>query len=596
MHAIDPTFLLALKKQLNERYVPHLPALLGKHVGEVLLKKQLSRAFAAFVLHRRLGIKPQTAAASVVDDYGDRGLDAIYYDEGARTLHLIQTKLRESEPFQQEDAYAFCDGIRRLLKHDFDSFNAHVKARAVQLENALDSCSHIKLTVAFVGNGISQAATEALDQLTGDEDLAEERFVKRIDLFPAEAVVAELRAEQSYAQVDAKLGLHQHSKVEEPRTTYFGLIRLQDLVDLHVKYGKALYDRNIRFYLGTTRSDVNKAIMNTLKERPRDFFYLNNGVTAVCDTVDPKAKKAGEQRLEVRGLSIINGAQTVATAAEFAGQAGSAGIDGARVMFTLIRAKADGEFGRTVTRARNHQNPFDQSSFAALDDAQERMRQDMALLGFDYRYRPETFIVEGGLLITLEEVIRALAVIHKDPRYAVRLKGDAPSLMDPYGPTYKELLATAPPVVQIVSAVQCVRVIRRVIASAEKSAYGQERLIYRHGVHCTTAIMMKRLLNRLKAAAEPIGESELAAVISAPLDTLRQQVADRFKAMALLRGPLAFFRNQSDAIELQVSVMTQNFALQADPAIEAIKKTSGSSELFPRQKLVEYLLSRAPQV
>src|SRR3546814_6407705 len=89
-----------------------------------------------------------------------------------------------------------------------------------------------------------------------------------------------------------------------------GIARLSDLVALHREKGKALYERNIRYFLGSSRSDVNNAIKATLHDDPASFFYLNNGVTAVCDLFEPKANRNGVKKFKVRGLSIINGAQT----------------------------------------------------------------------------------------------------------------------------------------------------------------------------------------------------------------------------------------------------------------------------------------------
>jgi hypothetical protein len=144
MAALEPQYMTILKKALAERFVPSLPPLLDttKPAAEQQAK-QLSRAFSAFVLHKLLDITPQAAAASVVDDFNDKGIDAIHYDATTETLYLLQTKLKESEQFKQEDALPFCEGIRLLLKQDFAAFNANVQARQADIESALDSCSHI---------------------------------------------------------------------------------------------------------------------------------------------------------------------------------------------------------------------------------------------------------------------------------------------------------------------------------------------------------------------------------------------------------------------------------------------------------------------
>ena len=140
MAALEPQHMTVLKKILAERFVPFLPPLLGAAKPEDQAAKQLSRAFSAFALNKLLNITPKDAAASVVDDFNDKGLDAIHYHAPTETLYLLQTKLKESEQFKQDEAQSFCTGIRLLLKQDFNGFNGNVqnrkagRIRAVQRE------------------------------------------------------------------------------------------------------------------------------------------------------------------------------------------------------------------------------------------------------------------------------------------------------------------------------------------------------------------------------------------------------------------------------------------------------------------------------
>lgn len=205
MAALEPQYMTILKKALAERFVPSLPPLLDttKPAAEQQAK-QLSRAFSAFVLHKLLDITPQAAAASVVDDFNDKGIDAIHYDATTETLYLLQTKLKESEQFKQEDALPFCEGIRLLLKQDFAAFNANVQARQADIESALDSCSHIKLVVPYTGDGISKTASDALQALLDDEDLDEERLVKQVAYYTATEITRDLLAEQAYVLISAQ--------------------------------------------------------------------------------------------------------------------------------------------------------------------------------------------------------------------------------------------------------------------------------------------------------------------------------------------------------------------------------------------------------
>ncbi len=596
MAALEPQYMTILKQALAARFVPFLPPLLGNANPTDQAAKQLSRAFSAFALHKLLDITPQAAAASVVDDFNDKGIDAIHYHAPSETLYLLQTKLKESEQFKQEDALPFCEGIRLLLKQDFTAFNGNVQNRKADIEGALDTCCHIKLVVPYTGDGVSQTARDALQALLDDEDLDEERLIKQVEYYTAVEITRDLLAEQAYQPVHADVALQKHAKVEMPRTTYYGIARLADLVALHQVHGKALYERNIRYFLGSSKSDVNKAIKTTLHDCPADFFYLNNGVTAVCDLIEPKANKNGIKKFKVRGLSIINGAQTVASAAEFVRQHPGRSIDDAKVMLTLIKASADGQFGKSVTKARNHQNPVQTANFASLDENQERLRQEIGHLGFDYHYRPEALATGAGA-ITLDEALRALALQQNDPRYAVWLKTEPARLANPDSVEYQSLFTAGLSGALLVNAVLYHRAIRTLVVDYERNApaRSQERLIYRHGIHLITTVMMKRLRNRIRAAAV-IDAATIPALISQPLDQLRQQTFDLGEQRLILEGPLAYFRNQGNVTAFLTDLMETHFALAADPAIAPLRHIQNAADAYPRKRLIDYLSSRAPQL
>ena len=597
MAALEPQYMAILKKVLAERFVPSLPPLLdtSKPPAEQQAK-QLSQAFSAFALHKLLDITPQVATASVVDDFNDKGIDAIHYHAPSETLYLLQTKLKASEQFKQEDALPFCEGVRLLLRQEFTSFNANVQTRKAEIENALDACSHIKLVVPYTGDGVSKTASESLQSLLDDEDLDEERLHKQVIYYAAGDITRDLLAEQAYKPVPADIALQKHQKVETPRLTYYGIARLADLVALHEAHGKALYERNIRYFLGSGKSEVNKAIKASLHDAPDDFFYLNNGVTAVCDLIEPKATKNGVKKFKVRGLSIINGAQTVASAAEFVRQHPGKSLDDAKVMLTLIKAPADGPFGKRVTKARNHQNPVQTANFASLDETQERLRQEIAHLGFDYHFRPEA-VAAGAKPIALDEALKALASQQNDPRYTAWLKSEPARLADPDSVEYQVLFATSLTGAALVNAVLCHRTIRTLVVGYEQTAAArsQEKLIYRHAIHVITAVMMKRLRQRIHAAAV-IDPAVLPALISQPLDELRQQTFDLGRQRLTLQGPLAYFRNQSNLVTFLADLMETHFALATDPTVAHLRNVQNAAEVYPRKRLLDYLASRAPQL
>lgn len=385
--------------------------------------------------------------------------------------------------------------------------------------------------------------------------------------------------------------------VSEPRVTYFGLVELDDLVKLHIKHGKALYERNIRTFLGH-KTEVNTSIQQTLATKPKDFVYLNNGVTVLCEIIEPKGvkhAKGGRKQLRLRGLSVINGAQTIASSAKFMADNAGSDISGARVSLTLIKADADGEFGKSVTRARNHQNPVHFSNFAALDDEQERLRRDLAHFGFHYSYKAE--VADGAndpKRIRIDEAVQALAMLQLDPRYVVWLKKEPAQLLDTTSDRYKALFPSTLTAVQLANAVLLNRFVQSRVVTEGWRATGQERLAYKHGNYAIAWVLAKRI-RAVANSAVFIDEGKMAAALSTPFDQLRQLHWDKTRAQTVFKGPLALFRNQADVVPLLRAMSIEYFGLAGDPVIEQKAKQQTVGQSYP-EDLFAYLAKKAPQI
>ena len=252
MAALSPEYLTPLNKALEKDFVPQLPALLDTtEPQEQQKRKNLSRAFASFAIANLCGIGSKEAAESVVDDFDDHGVDAVYYHGASETLYVVQAKLKASEMFSQDEALAFCQGVRKLIAQDFTGFNAHVLNCQTELEDAVTSCSHIVLVIAHTGSGISAHASAAVADLLADESHGDERFKSPVTDYDAARVVADLQSAKAYPRVDAPLVLRLWDSQQEPRQTYFGFVSLVDLAKLYQKHGLALYAKNFGIHLGT---------------------------------------------------------------------------------------------------------------------------------------------------------------------------------------------------------------------------------------------------------------------------------------------------------------------------------------------------------
>lgn len=126
-------------------------------------------------------------------------------------------------------------------------------------------------------------------------------------------------------------------------------------------------------------------------------------------------------------------------------------------------------------------------------------------------------------------------------------------------------------------------------------ARSQERLIYRHGLHAITAVMMKRLRNRIGAAAV-IDPAVILALISQPLNQLRQQAFDLGRQRLTFEGPLAYFRKQGSVASFMADLMETHFALTADPVLPNLRNIHTVADAYPRKRLLDYLSGKVPQL
>lgn len=595
---MDPQYFALLEKALEDGYVPHLPPLLDQtKPADQQARKNLSRAFSAFALRAVMrdscDLSESDCSKAVVDDFEDNGIDCVYYYAASETLYVIQAKLRATETFDQDDALKFCEGLRQFLRQDFDTFNNHFKVRLNELVGAIENCSHIVLVIAHVGAGISKHADQTLKDFLSEEQTEDDRLVRLYVDFGAQQAIAALLAAKAPERVNATITLQKIKSVSIPRLTFFGTIDLRDLVKLHTLYGTALYEKNIRSYLGH-KTDVNKSMTDTLQSNPELFFYLNNGVTLLADTIEPKNVQSEGRTLKMRGVSVINGAQTIATAAEAQSANPPCDISKAKVMVTVIKADSDSAFGKEVTRARNHQNPVALSNFAALDDDQERLRRELAHLGFEYSYKAgASEAVHTAARIRLEEAVQALAMLHPDPRYAVWVKKEQANLLDTSRTQYRNLFGTNVTGLRVANAVLVNRYAQVQLALQAIAASGPTRIVYRNLPFIVAWVLLKQTRDQVDGP-NLLRAPAIAASLSKPFDDLREISRDEMQKI-LFPGPLAVSRSLTDTIPLLQKIMIRQYGLTNDPVLPHKIAQQKTNEPYP-VALFAYLISKAPQI
>jgi len=149
------------------------------------------------------------------------------------------------------------------------------------------------------------------------------------------------------------------------------------LKELYAKYGTDLFSANLRGYLGSRESEanINNNIKNTAEDEARNFFVYNNGITAIVLDYDLAKRTRGGRKLNITGLSIVNGAQTT-------GSLGSLAEDIPDELLVAVRfVKAKQNFIiANVVRFNNSQNKLQAADFRSTDPIQDRLRTEFLMI------------------------------------------------------------------------------------------------------------------------------------------------------------------------------------------------------------------------
>jgi hypothetical protein len=387
-----------------------------------------TRALGAYGVALAAGVTADAVAPYVVDGFGDNGIDVIFFEPDEKRLFIGQSKFVKSGEagIALGDILKFNAGVSDLLKGDFSNFARNKRAQDLQslVRQALDDAS-TKITLVLAHTSIEplsldvKARIRELTEAVNDaSDLIDFREINQSELHSS------LSGQADGAPINLEAMITDWGHVREPFQAYYGQINAAELATWYGQYGDRLFARNIRKALGTT--EPNRQISDTARDTPEHFWYFNNGVTVLCQTVIKKplgGAGKGSAVLDCRGASIVNGAQTAAALAN----AAQVALDSVKRATALVRfislENCPSGFAAAVTRATNVQNRIEHRDFASLDPVQERLRRELLLEGKIYAYKTGD-APSSESACTLEEAAIALACSNSDMSLAVIAKGN----------------------------------------------------------------------------------------------------------------------------------------------------------------------------
>jgi hypothetical protein len=304
---MSPILTTRVRNHINNEVKEHL--FLNDCMGDE--QKLMSRGLIAITLAGLSGLGYAAVAKYVTDGTRDNGVDGVYYDDKKNKLYIIQAKwsTKGTGTIDTGELRKFIAGVYLLLSEEWKKFNPRFKAISEEISAGLKKDPEVVVIAAFNSdNELSLDCTEIIDAFL-NENNSDSQDVVSFSKFDLRKIVRTIKAAQTGTSTDVEVSLLQWGEQIEPYYSIYGKISCADIAEWYSTHEDLLFSENIRGTL--TDSEINLQIENSLLRSPEEFWYLNNGLTAIADDIKRSRVGLGAKKesslWKVSNIKIVNG-------------------------------------------------------------------------------------------------------------------------------------------------------------------------------------------------------------------------------------------------------------------------------------------------
>ena len=345
--------------------------------------------------------------ADIIEGSQEKQIDIIKIleeDENLSTVNIIQCKFEEG--FSSNSLICLKNGLDWIFNKPKEEYQSIGNKRLVQKIKEIRELrqniglSNMTVNVYFITAGDTQTySAEFKQELTAFENYKNSGYRGfNTHIWGVDEFVNHLNKIESSDKIidqDIKIvyDVNQPSVMRTNRGGYTGVIcsvRATELVRLIEEDQKGvIFNKNIRRYLGSHKK-ISRTIYDACSSSDSKlFWFLNNGITIVCDKVD-FIPDPDNPHVKVKNLQIVNGCQTSMTLLQ-------AKSDGKLMDETVILVRIyatdrdDPKFTDKITISTNNQNKIGARDLKANEPIQVELQR---LLRERYGYYYERKINE----------------------------------------------------------------------------------------------------------------------------------------------------------------------------------------------------------
>jgi hypothetical protein len=395
-------------------------------------------AFVFWFLKAFLTNSEESAREALTGFTADKNIDALYIDDKAKQVHIIQGKYRikrKSTSEKPNDVMRFAalaeiaHASREIRAEFINNMEPHAAER---LRDGVERITRrgydlrlFYVTTGKVGSNLKDEASHRVRQNPGKPVLSiiDFRSVAQIYNDYSEGVapaVPTLYLRIGTTGPVSADGVHRRYDSDTKIESFVFSMVASDVGELYRKAGDRLFARNIRGYLGSSKK-INEAMARTIKNESSNFWYYNNGVTIVCDEA-VQERQSGQDVLRVERAQVINGQQTTRTLEKASSRRASVLVKVIKIPRTAGDQHRYDDIVSSVVRATNWQNYITPSDLISNDHIQVHIERELRKRGYQYLRKRQTksearrlFGGHGYIQLSKGELAQAIAACEFDP-------------------------------------------------------------------------------------------------------------------------------------------------------------------------------------
>lgn len=323
----------------------------------------------------------------ITDGAGDKQIDAVYIDNQSCTIYIIQGKFYggdtvDAEPLREVlSSWIQIQDLAHLQEGANHNLQVKISEMATALEDDYEVCFEL-ITTSALTDSAKRDLEVFQKKLSDNETLSANLVVVDNETLRFKYNEA-LNRNRPYINHEFNLeeGKYMELTIDGTKAVVAAL-PLKDCVKIPGIKDGSLFRKNVRQSLGSSNK-VNKGIARTIKNNAGDFFFLHNGITAICSRMS-----VHNGILSVKELNVVNGCQSLSTIFSCSELAKKA--DNAYIMFRFYEI-SDTERADNISTSTNSQSAVKARDLRSNDKAVLAMKK-----AYEQFYPDGYFVTKRG--------------------------------------------------------------------------------------------------------------------------------------------------------------------------------------------------------